>query len=39
VCEGFTFALFHFVGLLGYDTNVLREYCYFRGACCRPTAG
>jgi len=30
MCEGFTVALFHFVGFLGYDTNVLGEYCYFR---------
>jgi len=31
MCEGFTVALLHFMGFLGYDTNVLGEYFYFRG--------
>jgi len=39
MCGGFTGALFHFVGFLVYDTNVLGEYCYFRGTCCLPTSG
>jgi len=34
MCEGFTVSLFHFVGFLGYDTNVLGEYFYFRGMYC-----
>lgn len=36
MCEGFTVVLFQFLGMLGYDTNVLGEYCYFRGTYCPP---